>query len=192
MKKTLLATVLVMVSGSALAIDGQIDFYGRVAPGTCETHIVNKNGTSIIGDGEVRLQTAQIADITSAVQANTVGAKAEDFAITANCQGASKSLELTMSSPAYAANDGTLKNNTNVTVGGSAAATNVNIAVHDVTSGTPALVKMNDASDAHILDLSGASEGTYYFKASYVRADGSKDVTDGHVTTNALYTITYK
>ncbi|EDH5628926.1 fimbrial protein [Salmonella enterica subsp. enterica serovar Claibornei] len=192
MKKTLLAAALVMVSGSALAIDGQIDFYGRVAPGTCETHIVNKNGSSIIGDGEVRLQTAQIADITSAVQAQTPGAKAEDFAITADCQGAIKSLALTMSSPAYAANDGTLKNNTNVTVGGSAAATNVNIAVHDVTSGTPTLVKMNDASDAHILTLSGTSEGTYYFKASYVRADGSQDVTDGHVTTNALYTITYQ
>ncbi|EPE1340037.1 fimbrial protein [Salmonella enterica] len=191
MKKTLLAAVLVMVSGSALAIDGQIDFYGRVAPGTCETHIVNKNGSSIIGDGEVRLQTAQIADITSAVQAQTPGAKAEDFAITADCQGAIKSLALTMSSPAYAANDGTLKNNTNVTVGGSTAAKNVNIAVHDVTSGTPTLVKMNDASDAHILTLSGTSEGTYYFKASYVRADGSQDVTDGHVTTNALYTINY-
>ncbi|EAA7605646.1 fimbrial protein [Salmonella enterica subsp. enterica] len=191
MKKTLLAAALVMVSGSALAIDGQIDFYGRVAPGTCETHIVNKNGSSIIGDGEVRLQTAQIADITSAVQAQTPGAKAEDFAITADCQGAIKSLALTMSSPAYAANDGTLKNNTNVTVGGSTAAKNVNIAVHDVTSGTPTLVKMNDASDAHILTLSGTSEGTYYFKASYVRADGSQDVTDGHVTTNALYTINY-
>ncbi|EAW8148273.1 fimbrial protein [Salmonella enterica] len=192
MKKTLLAAALVMVSGSALAIDGQIDFYGRVAPGTCETHIVNKNGSSIIGDGEVRLQTAQIADITSAVQAQTPGAKAEDFAITADCQGAIKSLALTMSSPAYAANDGTLKNNTNVTVGGSTAAKNVNIAVHDVTSGTPTLVKMNDASDAHILTLSGTSEGTYYFKASYVRADGSQDVTDGHVTTNALYTINYE
>ncbi|EEJ7566233.1 fimbrial protein [Salmonella enterica] len=192
MKKTLLAAALVMVSGSALAIDGQIDFYGRVAPGTCETHIVNKSGSSIIGDGEVRLQTAQIADITSAVQAQTPGAKAEDFAITADCQGAIKSLALTMSSPAYAANDGTLKNNTNVTVGGSTAAKNVNIAVHDVTSGTPTLVKMNDASDAHILTLSGTSEGTYYFKASYVRADGSQDVTDGHVTTNALYTINYE
>ncbi|MGJ2492013.1 fimbrial protein, partial [Salmonella enterica subsp. enterica serovar Paratyphi A] len=33
---------------------------------------------------------------------------------------------------------------------------------------------------------------TYNFMASYVRADASKEVTTGHVTTNAMYTFTYQ
>ncbi|MCV5604645.1 fimbrial protein, partial [Escherichia coli] len=41
MKKTLLAAALVMVSGSALAVDGgHIDFNGLVQSGTCKVGVV--------------------------------------------------------------------------------------------------------------------------------------------------------
>ena len=42
MKKTLLAAALVMVSGSALAVDGgHIDFNGLVQSGTCKVGVVD-------------------------------------------------------------------------------------------------------------------------------------------------------
>ncbi|MGX9740123.1 fimbrial protein [Pseudocitrobacter corydidari] len=192
MKKTLLAATLVMASGSALAIDGQIDFYGRVDPGTCETHIVNKDGTSVSGDGEVRLATAQITDITATRVTDQVGARDTSFTISAKCDGANL-LKMTMSSPTYAATDGTLKNNTNITVNGEAAAGNVNIAVHEVKdTGGYDLVEMNNASDVVSRTAVAGGYTNFNFKASYVRAEASAAVTSGHVTTNALYTVAYE
>ncbi|MCP6490933.1 fimbrial protein, partial [Klebsiella pneumoniae] len=56
MKKTLLAAALVMVSGSALAVDGgHIDFNGLVQSGTCKVGVVDAGMHGITTDGVVTL-----------------------------------------------------------------------------------------------------------------------------------------
>ncbi|EHE9874374.1 fimbrial protein, partial [Escherichia coli] len=54
------------------------------------------------------------------------------------------------------------------------------------------LVNMNNSTEKHLLNLDSDGDGQYKFNASYVKAPNSQDVTAGHVTTNALYTITYQ
>lgn len=61
MKKTLLAAALVMVSGSALAVDGgHIDFNGLVQSGTCKVGVVDAGMHGITTDGVVTLDTAKL------------------------------------------------------------------------------------------------------------------------------------
>lgn len=63
MKKTLLAAALVMVSGSALAVDGgHIDFNGLVQSGTCKVGVVDVGMHGITTDGVVTLDTANVTD----------------------------------------------------------------------------------------------------------------------------------
>ncbi|MDC6992755.1 fimbrial protein, partial [Escherichia coli] len=63
MKKTLLAAALVMVSGSALAVDGgHIDFNGLVQSGTCKVGVVDAGMHGITTDGVVTLDTANVTD----------------------------------------------------------------------------------------------------------------------------------
>ena len=50
---------------------------------------------------------------------------------------------------------------------------------------------MNNSAEKHLLTLDANGDGQYVFNAFYVKAPNSQDVTSGHVTTNALYTITY-
>ena len=196
MKKTLLAAALVMVSGSALAVDGgHIDFNGLVQSGTCKVGVVDAGMHGITTDGVVTLDTANVTDNFAEVNATAVGLLPKEFMISVNCEPGKTEASLTMGSASYANTSGTLNNNMNITVNGIQPAENVNIAVHNMTNKSGAAeikqVHMNNSAEKHLLTLDANGDGQYVFNASYVQAPNSQDVTSGHVTTNALYTITY-
>ncbi|HAF6330640.1 TPA: fimbrial protein, partial [Salmonella enterica] len=204
MKKTLSLAVMVMAmgAGSAMAADvpvaaGQITFNGQVDPATCIAKVVDGGKTSIGSDGTVTLKTVTLADMKAAatVAQNTTGLNPKDFSITVDCTGADadlKNVALYMSSADFANSDGTLANNTNITLGsGIKMANGVSIAVHEVeAAGGLTLVNMVNHSDKHELALDDTTRaGTYNLRASYVMAPGvtSDAVTSGAVTTNSIY-----
>nr|AAO49833.1 pilin chaperone ecpD2 [Salmonella enterica subsp. enterica serovar Dublin] len=208
MKKTLSLAVMVMAmgAGSAMAADvpvaaGQITFNGQVDPATCIAKVVDGGKTSIGSDGTVTLKTVTLADMKAAatVAQNTTGLNPKDFSITVDCTGADadlKNVALYMSSADFANSDGTLANNTNITLGsGIKMANGVSIAVHEVeAAGGLTLVNMVNHSDKHELALDDTTRpGTYYLRASSVMAPGvtSYAVTSGAVTTNSIYSIVY-
>ncbi|EIK1203839.1 fimbrial protein [Salmonella enterica] len=208
MKKTLSLAVMVMAmgAGSAMAADvpvaaGQITFNGQVDPATCIAKVVDGSKTSIGSDGTVTLKTVTLADMKAAatVAQNTTGLNPKDFSITVDCTGADadlKNVALYMSSADFANSDGTLANNTNITLGsGIKMANGVSIAVHEVeAAGGLTLVNMVNHSDKHELALDDTTRaGTYNLRASYVMAPGvtSDAVTSGAVTTNSIYSIVY-
>ncbi|ENA9755599.1 fimbrial protein [Salmonella enterica subsp. enterica serovar Anatum] len=208
MKKTLSLAVMVMAMGasSAMAADvpvaaGQITFNGQVDPATCIAKVVDGGKTSIGSDGTVTLKTVTLADMKAAatVAQNTTGLNPKDFSITVDCTGADadlKNVALYMSSADFANSDGTLANNTNITLGsGIKMANGVSIAVHEVeAAGGLTLVNMVNHSDKHELALDDTTRaGTYNLRASYVMAPGvtSDAVTSGAVTTNSIYSIVY-
>ncbi|EEI9673585.1 fimbrial protein [Salmonella enterica subsp. enterica serovar Anatum] len=208
MKKTLSLAVMVMAmgAGSAMAADvpvaaGQITFNGQVDPATCIAKVVDGGKTSIGSDGTVTLKTVTLADMKAAatVAQNTTGLNPKDFSITVDCTGADadlKNVALYMSSADFANSDGTLANNTNITLGsGIKMANGVSIAVHEVeAAGGLTLVNMVNHSDKHELALDDTTRaGTYNLRASYVMAPGvtSGAVTSGAVTTNSIYSIVY-
>lgn len=207
MKKTLSLAVMVMAmgAGSAMAADpvaaGQITFNGQVDPATCIAKVVDGGKTSIGSDGTVTLKTVTLADMKAAatVAQNTTGLNPKDFSITVDCTGADadlKNVALYMSSADFANSDGTLANNTNITLGsGIKMANGVSIAVHEVeAAGGLTLVNMVNHSDKHELALDDTTRaGTYNLRASYVMAPGvtSDTVTSGAVTTNSIYSIVY-
>ncbi|ECD0240766.1 pilus assembly protein [Salmonella enterica subsp. enterica] len=207
MKKTLSLAVMVMAmgAGSAMAADpvaaGQITFNGQVDPATCIAKVVDGGKTSIGSDGTVTLKTVTLADMKAAatVAQNTTGLNPKDFSITVDCTGADadlKNVALYMSSADFANSDGTLANNTNITLGsGIKMANGVSIAVHEVeAAGGLTLVNMVNHSDKHELALDDTTRaGTYNLRASYVMAPGvvSDAVTSGAVTTNSIYSIVY-
>ncbi|EAP6642316.1 fimbrial protein, partial [Salmonella enterica] len=207
-KKTLSLAVMVMAmgAGSAMAADvpvaaGQITFNGQVDPATCIAKVVDGGKTSIGSDGTVTLKTVTLADMKAAatVAQNTTGLNPKDFSITVDCTGADadlKNVALYMSSADFANSDGTLANNTNITLGsGIKMANGVSIAVHEVeAAGGLTLVNMVNHSDKHELALDDTTRaGTYNLRASYVMAPGvtSDAVTSGAVTTNSIYSIVY-
>ncbi|EBG4190021.1 pilus assembly protein [Salmonella enterica] len=208
MKKTLSLAVMVMAmgAGSAMAADvpvaaGQITFNGQVDPATCIAKVVDGGKTSIGSEGTVTLKTVTLADMKAAatVAQNTTGLNPKDFSITVDCTGADadlKNVALYMSSADFANSDGTLANNTNITLGsGIKMANGVSIAVHEVeAAGGLTLVNMVNHSDKHELALDDTTRaGTYNLRASYVMAPGvtSDAVTSGAVTTNSIYSIVY-
>ncbi|WP_024155495.1 fimbrial protein [Salmonella enterica] len=208
MKKTLSLAVMVMAmgAGSAMAADvpvaaGPITFNGQVDPATCIAKVVDGGKTSIGSDGTVTLKTVTLADMKAAatVAQNTTGLNPKDFSITVDCTGADadlKNVALYMSSADFANSDGTLANNTNITLGsGIKMANGVSIAVHEVeAAGGLTLVNMVNHSDKHELALDDTTRaGTYNLRASYVMAPGvtSDAVTSGAVTTNSIYSIVY-
>ncbi|ECF0140915.1 pilus assembly protein [Salmonella enterica subsp. enterica serovar Monschaui] len=208
MKKTLSLAVMFMAmgAGSAMAADvpvaaGQITFNGQVDPATCIAKVVDGGKTSIGSDGTVTLKTVTLADMKAAatVAQNTTGLNPKDFSITVDCTGADadlKNVALYMSSADFANSDGTLANNTNITLGsGIKMANGVSIAVHEVeAAGGLTLVNMVNHSDKHELALDDTTRaGTYNLRASYVMAPGvtSDAVTSGAVTTNSIYSIVY-
>ncbi|ECG0997931.1 TPA: fimbrial protein [Salmonella enterica] len=208
MKKTLSLAVMVMAmgAGSAMAADvpvaaGQITFNGQVDPATCIAKVVDGGKTSIGSDGTVTLKTVTLADMKAAATGaqNTTGLNPKDFSITVDCTGADadlKNVALYMSSADFANSDGTLANNTNITLGsGIKMANGVSIAVHEVeAAGGLTLVNMVNHSDKHELALDETTRaGTYNLRASYVMAPGvtSDAVTSGAVTTNSIYSIVY-
>ncbi|ELC2763294.1 fimbrial protein [Salmonella enterica] len=208
MKKTLSLAVMVMAmgAGSAMAADvpvaaGQITFNGQVDPATCIAKVVDGGKTSIGSDGTVTLKTVTLADMKAAatVAQNTTGLNPKDFSITVDCTSADadlKNVALYMSSADFANSDGTLANNTNITLGsGIKMANGVSIAVHEVeAAGGLTLVNMVNHSDKHELALDDTTRaGTYNLRASYVMAPGvtSDAVTSGAVTTNSIYSIVY-
>ncbi|EAN9049149.1 TPA: fimbrial protein [Salmonella enterica subsp. enterica serovar Anfo] len=208
MKKTLSLAVMVMAmgAGSAMAADvpvaaGQITFNGQVDPATCIAKVVDGGKTSIGSDGTVTLKTVTLADMKAAatVAQNTTGLNPKDFSITVDCTGADadlKNVALYMSSADFANSDGTLANNTNITLGsGIKMANGVSIAVLEVeAAGGLTLVNMVNHSDKHELALDDTTRaGTYNLRASYVMAPGvtSDAVTSGAVTTNSIYSIVY-
>ncbi|EBM8888398.1 pilus assembly protein, partial [Salmonella enterica subsp. enterica serovar Derby] len=207
-KKTLSLAVMVMAmgAGSAMAADvpvaaGQITFNGQADPATCIAKVVDGGKTSIGSDGTVTLKTVTLADMKAAatVAQNTTGLNPKDFSITVDCTGADadlKNVALYMSSADFANSDGTLANNTNITLGsGIKMANGVSIAVHEVeAAGGLTLVNMVNHSDKHELALDDTTRaGTYNLRASYVMAPGvtSDAVTSGAVTTNSIYSIVY-
>lgn len=206
-EKTLSLAVMVMAmgAGSAMAADpvaaGQITFNGQVDPATCIAKVVDGGKTSIGSDGTVTLKTVTLADMKAAatVAQNTTGLNPKDFSITVDCTGADadlKNVALYMSSADFANSDGTLANNTNITLGsGIKMANGVSIAVHEVeAAGGLTLVNMVNHSDKHELALDDTTRaGTYNLRASYVMAPGvtSDAVTSGAVTTNSIYSIVY-
>ncbi|EFB5457473.1 fimbrial protein, partial [Escherichia coli] len=127
MKKTLLAAALVMVSGSALAVDGgHIDFNGLVQSGTCKVGVVDAGMHGITTDGVVTLDTANVTDNFAEVNATAVGLLPKEFMISVNCEPGKTEASLTMGSASYANTSGTLNNNMNITVNGIQPAENVN------------------------------------------------------------------
>lgn len=197
MKKAILAAAMVMAMGStsAMAADaegGQINFHGLVSATTCSKVVSTSRGDEST-DGNVYLETATPADITTEVADSTYGAKAEPFSIILNCKDAAEVTTGTKASlsmvSAFGNTKGTLDNDTNLTAAGMAAAKNVNIAIHDDVTKT--LMKV-DGADVHEATFSEGKIATYNFVASYVKANGSDTVTPGHVTTNAMYTFTYQ
>ncbi|ECZ7316977.1 fimbrial protein, partial [Salmonella enterica] len=197
---------MAMGAGSAMAADvpvaaGQITFNGQVDPATCIAKVVDGGKTSIGSDGTVTLKTVTLADMKAAatVAQNTTGLNPKDFSITVDCTGADadlKNVALYMSSADFANSDGTLANNTNITLGsGIKMANGVSIAVHEVeAAGGLTLVNMVNHSDKHELALDDTTRaGTYNLRASYVMAPGvtSDAVTSGAVTTNSIYSIVY-
>ncbi|RZM90718.1 MULTISPECIES: fimbrial protein [unclassified Escherichia] len=197
MKKALLAAALVMASGSALAVDGgHIDFNGMVQSGTCKVGVVDTGMHSVSTDGVVTLDTANVTDTFAEVSAAAVGLLPKEFMISVDCVPGKTTAKLTMGSASYANTSGTLNNNTNITINGIAPAQNVNIAIHNMKNKAGAAeikqVHMNNSSEVQELTLDAQGDGQYVFNASYVKAPNSQAVTEGHVTTNALYTIAYE
>lgn len=197
MKKALLAAALVMASGSALAVDGgHIDFNGMVQSGTCKVGVVDTGMHSVTTDGVVTLDTANVSDTFNEVSAAAVGLLPKEFMISVDCEAGKTTAQLTMGSASYANASGTLNNNTNITINGIQPAQNVNIAVHNMKNKAGAAeikqVHMNNSSEIQELTLDAQGDGQYVFNASYVKAPNSPAVTAGHVTTNALYTISYQ
>ncbi|EAP6103007.1 pilus assembly protein, partial [Salmonella enterica] len=203
---SLAVMVMAMGAGSAMAADvpvaaGQITFNGQVDPATCIAKVVDGGKTSIGSDGTVTLKTVTLADMKAAatVAQNTTGLNPKDFSITVDCTGADadlKNVALYMSSADFANSDGTLANNTNITLGsGIKMANGVSIAVLEVeAAGGLTLVNMVNHSDKHELALDDTTRaGTYNLRASYVMAPGvtSDAVTSGAVTTNSIYSIVY-
>ncbi|ENB5756482.1 fimbrial protein [Escherichia albertii] len=196
MKKTLLAATLILSSGSALAVDGgHIDFNGMVQSGTCKVGVVDTGMHGISTDGVVTLDTANVTDNFTEVSTTAVGLLPKEFMIAVDCVSGKTTAALTMGSASYANTSGTLNNNTNITINGIQPAKNVNIAVHNMKNKSGAAeikqIHMNNSSEVQELTLDADGNGQYVFNASYVKAPNSPAVTEGHVTTNALYTITY-
>lgn len=206
MKKTLLAVALLaMGTGSALAgtgdqlAAGQITFNGQVDPATCVARVADGGKTSTTTDGTVTLNTVTLADMNAAgseLSDTATGLKPKDFSISVDCSKAAdeelSSVRLYMGSADFANADGSLANNTNITIGSSIKmASGVNIAVHEVgSSGALSLVNMmNHSANNHILTLTNGV-GTYNLRASYVKAAGTT-ATSGAVTTSAVYSVVY-
>ncbi|MBA3112982.1 pilus assembly protein [Salmonella enterica] len=206
MKKTLMVAAMFMAlgTGSAMAAQGdslgagQITFLGQVDPGTCDVSVAQKGQTGVTSDGTVRLQTVTLDDMNtngSTVQAAAAGLQPTDFAINVDCSKAQDAgltkVGLYMSSADLADTDGTLENNTNVTLGSTMKmAQGVNIAVHEVDGTTLSLVNMIDHSDAHELTLTD-SKGTYNLRASYVKQPDATTITSGAVATYSVYSVVY-
>ncbi|EGT0661141.1 fimbrial protein [Citrobacter werkmanii] len=194
MKKAILAAAMVMAMGStsAMAVEGgQIEFHGLVSATTCSKVVSSSRGNQAT-DGDVYLTTAAPGDITKGVEANAFGALPAPFSIILDCSGSvdvndTMKASLVMDS-SFANTTGTLDNDTALNVSGEAGAENVNIAIHDADTNTQVKV---DGAEVHEAAFTN-KVATYNFMASYVRADASKEVTTGHVTTNAMYTFTYQ
>lgn len=209
MKKTILVATMLMAmgTGSAMAAagdplaGGQITFNGQVDPATCVATVADSGKSSLNSDGVVTLSSVTLADMrgASTVQDTATGLKAKDFSISVDCTGADASLAnvaLYMSSADLANADGTLANNTNVTLGGSIKMANgVSIAVHELDdAGTLSLVNMINHGDDHNLPIDTTTHtGTYNLRASYVKSPGVKDadITSGAVTTSSIYSVVY-
>lgn len=194
MKKAILAAAMVMAMGSTSAMaaeGGQIEFHGLVSATTCSKVVASSRGNQAT-DGDVYLSTATPGDITKGVEANAYGALPAPFSIILDCS-ASADITDTMKASlvmdsSFANTTGTLDNDIAMSVAGVTGAENVNIAIHD--SDTKTQVKV-DGAEIHEAAFKN-KVATYNFMASYVRADASKEVTTGHVTTNAMYTFTYQ
>lgn len=197
MKKVLLATAMTMAlgiaSGSALAADiegGQINFHGLVSASTCETTITSSHGSQTT-DADVYLATVAPDDIEGEVNAAAVGAAPEPFSIVVDCSKggtAYTSADLVMAST-FANTKGTLNNDEDTTVNGVAAATNVDIAIHNADNNN-AQVPV-DGATVQTAAFDANSKATYNFIASYVKSVDGEEVVPGVVTTNAMYTISY-
>mgnify|MGYP005982681851 CR=1 FL=1 len=197
MKKAILAAAMVMAMGSTSAMadvqGGQLNFHGLVSATTCSKVVSTSRGDEST-DGNIYLETATPADITTEVADTTYGAKPEPFTIILNCKDATDVVadttvaKLSMVS-SFSNTKGTLDNDTNLSSAGMAAASNVNIAIHDADTKT--LMKVN-GSDVHDATFDASKVATYHFMASYVKAAATGSVTPGHVTTNAMYTFTYQ
>ncbi|EKN7211282.1 fimbrial protein [Salmonella enterica] len=189
MKKAILAAAMVMAMGStsAMAVEGgQIEFHGLVSATTCSKVVSSSRGNQAT-DGDVYLTTAAPGDITEGVAANAYGALPAPFSIILDCSGAADVTDATKASlvmdSSFSNTTGTLDNDTTLS-----GAENVNIAIHDADTKTQVKI---DGAEIHEASFKN-KVATYNFMASYVRADASKEVTTGHVTTNAMYTFTYQ
>jgi P pilus assembly protein, pilin FimA len=209
MKKTILVAAMLMAmgTGSAMAAKGdqlaggQVTFNGQVDPATCAATVSDSGKSSVNSDGVVTLSTVTLADMKEApgVQDASTGLQPKDFSIFVDCSGADENLAsvaLYMGSADFANADGTLANNTNVTLGKSIKMANgVSIAVHELDdAGTLSLVNMINHSDDHNLGLDPTTHtGTYNLRASYVKSAGAEDtdVTSGAVTTSSVYSVVY-
>ncbi|EOB3388106.1 fimbrial protein [Salmonella enterica] len=194
MKKAILAAAMVMAMGStsAMAVEGgQIEFHGLVSATTCSKVVSSSRGNQAT-DGDVYLTTAAPGDITEGVAANAYGALPAPFSIILDCSGAADVTDATKASlvmdSSFSNTTSTLDNDTTLSVAGETGAENVNIAIHDADTKTQVKI---DGAEIHEASFKN-KVATYNFMASYVRADASKEVTTGHVTTNAMYTFTYQ
>lgn len=197
MKKSLLAVALVLASASAMADDGgHIDFNGMVESGTCKVGVVDEGKQGISTDGVVTMDTANVTDSFTEVSETTVGLYPKQFAISVNCDTGKSTAVLSMGSTSYANTSGTLNNNMDITVNGIQPAQNVNVAIHNMIkpdgSSEIKQVHLNNATEKQTINLDANGDGQFVFDASYVKAPSSSAVTAGHVTTNAIYTITYQ
>ncbi|MEC9683277.1 fimbrial protein [Escherichia marmotae] len=138
MNKKLLAVVLAascFSAGNAMAVDGgEININGLVSDETCPATV---NGGS--NDVNITLKTAKPSDI-AALNDKALGAYPAAISISVNCSNAAANKTATMSftSTFHSSTQGTLENDNSI----SGPAKGVNIALHDVSATTPALVKV--------------------------------------------------
>ncbi|POP41593.1 fimbrial protein [Superficieibacter electus] len=199
MKKTmLLAAMLTAIgSGSAMADDvqgGQLQFNGLISATTCSKIVRTERGDSNT-DGQIYLDSATPAEVTTEIQTTATGAKPEPFSIILDCKDATEVTETTIAKlkmdSTFSNTKGTLNNDANLTVSGIAAAKDVDIAIHHDKDGSLTQMKV-DGADTHDATFNASKVATYDFIASYVKASATATVTPGHVTTNAMYTFTYQ
>lgn len=189
MNKKLLAVVLAascFSAGNAMAVDGgEININGLVSDETCPATV---NGGS--NDVNITLKTAKPSDI-AALNDKALGAYPAAISISVNCTNAAanKTAIMSFTSTFHSTTQGTLENDSSI----SGPAKGVNIALHDVSATTPALVKVNDPSSKISSPIDSTSHiATFSYMASYVKSSSTATVTSGPVKTNATYTLTYQ
>ena len=96
---------------------------------------------------------------------------------------------MSFTSTFHSTTQGTLENDSSI----SGPAKGVNIALHDVSAATPALVKVNDPSSKISSAINSTSHiANFSYMASYVKSSATATVISGPVKTNATYTLTYQ